>query len=273
MSSQPTPLRRSTRQIPIKPPTQSLSLSPPVAGASRVPAQQPTSTHADICELHAVAKRLTKHSVGSPEWEPFLAKLQEVLEHHQPGVFEVFSSPITWIDKDDYDKVARWLPDATFVGGSTLRRWIDTDASHGRKFSLAVMTTPPSYLVGKETRQQWAARDHHIWVLLTAHAPPGSKGKTIITYDTDVEERHNQAREREALGAEYRYVQYIRRRNPSRANDRVWQNFPVPDGQPSQGFCFHYTMEWLLGLAENGLEGRHANGTLAYLEGFCQIKA
>jgi hypothetical protein len=67
---------------------------------------------------------------------------------------------------------------------------------------------------------------------------------------------------------EYRYVEYIRNRTPSRRNDRVWQN---QNGKPGQGFCFKFTTDWLLGLLQHELRGCHEDGGLASLEGFCQI--
>jgi hypothetical protein len=103
--------------------------------------------------------------------------------------------------------------------------------------------------------------------------PAGSNGKTIVTYDTDVESHHNASRERKVLGVEYHYVQYIRDRKESRKRDRVWQNVPVPNGQPSRGYCFHYSMDWLLGLVEGGLKCSHRKGSLEFLDGFVQLKS
>jgi hypothetical protein len=80
-------------------------------------------------------------------------------------------------------------------------------------------------------------------------------GKSIITYDMDVEERHNNEHERTMLGMEYRYVQYICNHKPSWKHDRVWQNHPVPNGKPGQGFCSEFTTNWLLGLLEHRLRG------------------
>ncbi|KAJ7939879.1 hypothetical protein B0H13DRAFT_1850088 [Mycena leptocephala] len=111
-----------------------------------------------------------------------------------------------------------------------------------------------------------------MWVLMTAHVPPGSKGKTIVTYDTDVMEFHNQSREQQALGVEAGWMSFIRQTKPSHAHDRVWQNVPVPGGQPYEGHSFAYTMNWLLGLVERGIPSRHEGGTLVYSDGFRQIK-
>jgi hypothetical protein len=71
---------------------------------------------------------------------------------------------------------------------------------------------------------------------------------------------------------EFRYVKYIRDCKSSRKGDRVWQNVPVPNGKPGEGFCYKFTTDWLLGLLEQGLRGQHANGGLVSLDGFCEIQ-
>lgn len=82
------------------------------------------------------------------------------------------------------------------------------------------MTTPST----RSAKISQAVKDglpYHIWVLMTAHAPEGRNGKTIVTYDPDVEPFHNEARERTALGMEYKYVEFIQKIKPNRVRDRV----------------------------------------------------
>ncbi|KAJ7939142.1 hypothetical protein B0H13DRAFT_1850879 [Mycena leptocephala] len=170
--------------------------------------KSPPAQPADIQALHDIAAELQKVSFNAA-WMPFLAKYQEVLDVHQPRLMNVCPTPITWKDAQHCDREAGTFPEEDFTDMLTLRDWIDTDAPRGHAFSLAVMTTP---IVGpvKYGREYMSSQDWHIWVLMTAHAPPGSKGKTLITYDSDVMPHHNKSREREALTFEYTYVQYIR---------------------------------------------------------------
>ncbi|KAJ7784810.1 hypothetical protein B0H14DRAFT_2630621 [Mycena olivaceomarginata] len=133
----------------------------------------------------------------------------------------------------------------------TLSEWINTDAPRGRRFSLAVMTTPSMNPVRK-TKAEWAKQDFHIWVLMTVHAPEGTNRKTLITYDTDVKPHHNESCERTSLGIKRKYVEYIRKHKAGREREQVWHNVPVPGGRPYEGHCFSYTLQWLLELVEKG---------------------
>ncbi|KAJ7226879.1 hypothetical protein GGX14DRAFT_627353 [Mycena pura] len=224
----------------------------------------------DIREMHALSRKLDEYSLLSQNWRPFLLKLQETLDQHQPGLFNIWPEPIKWLDKKEHTKLAKWLPGIEFDYVHTLRRWVDTDAGHGKQFSLAVMTTPPAYRVGKEGRADWSQGKWHMWVLLTAHAPEGSNGKTIIIYDTDVEEYNNTSREHTAFGYQYRYVQYIRKNKTSRARDRVWQNVPVPGGRPAKDDCFRFTMNWIQGLVAK-ITATHVAGAVYIVVGFAEI--
>jgi hypothetical protein len=225
----------------------------------------------DIRHLHEVAEEVTKHSFNAA-WMPFLAQLQKALDAHQPELINVCPTPITWKDANHRSRKAGFYPELDFDGMMTLRDWIDQDAPNGHAFSLALMTTA---IVGhvKEGREYSNSQDWHIWVLMTAHAPEGSKGKTLITFDSDVEPYHNQARERNALTFEFSYVDYIRKNKAGRSKERVWQNVPIPDRLSEQGFCFPFIMRWLLQLPEKGLDWRHNHGTLEYLQGFVQLKS
>jgi hypothetical protein len=106
-----------------------------------------------------------------------------------------------------------------------------------------------------------------------AGAREGSNWKTLITFDSEGEPYHNQAGERSALTLEFSYVDYIRKNKAGRSKERVWQNVPIPDSLPGQGFCFLFIMRWLLELPEKGLEWCHKHGTLEYLKGFVQLKS
>ncbi|KAJ7938854.1 hypothetical protein B0H13DRAFT_1851032 [Mycena leptocephala] len=206
----------------------------PHAGTSRkAPEKEQPPVPDDIRELRLLLKKINKE-VFSEHWPAFLPQLQLALDKHQPGLVNVWPNTIMWVDKDEYNRVSHWYPNVEFQHSATLQRWVDKDATHDHQYSLAVMTTPPSFLVGQETREDWLKHKFHIWALLTAHAPKGMTGKSIITYDTDVKEFHNAARETTALGMEYRYVKYIRNHKHSRRHDRVWQNLPVPGGKPGK---------------------------------------
>ncbi|KAJ6583408.1 hypothetical protein DFH09DRAFT_1435806, partial [Mycena vulgaris] len=231
MSSETLP-RRSSRRPPVKAPAESTT-----------PSRHRPAVAPDIQELQDLADELNKFSYDN-EWCPFLSKLQEVLDHHQPGLMNVFPTPITWKDSKVQKMYAQAFvdhADRDFTGMRTLKQWIDNDAARGHHFSLAVMTTPASNPVAV-TREEYAKQPQHIWLLMTAHAPDGTNGKTIITYNTDVEKEHNESRERRSLGFEHSYVKYIRE-TPGRSRDRVWQNRPVPGGKPYAGDCYKYTMQ------------------------------
>ncbi|KAJ7828836.1 hypothetical protein B0H14DRAFT_3718354 [Mycena olivaceomarginata] len=79
--------------------------------------------------------------------------------------------------------------------------------------------------------------------------------------------------ERNALTFEFSYMDYIRKSKAGRSKERVWQNVPIPDSLPGQGFCFPFIMRWLLELPEKGLEWCHKHGTLESLKGFVQLKS
>ncbi|KAJ7803560.1 hypothetical protein B0H14DRAFT_3487187 [Mycena olivaceomarginata] len=251
MSSSQPPLRRSTMHALAHAPAQPTAASHPHAGTSRkAPEKEQPPVPDDIRELRLLVKKINKE-VFSEHWSAFLAQLQLALDKHQPGLVNVWPHTIMWVDKDEYNRVSHWYPNIEFQHSATLQRWVDKDAAHDHQYSLAVMMTPPSFLVGQETREDWLKHKFHIWALLTAHAPKGMTGKSIITYDTDVKEFHN-----------------------DRAGDGIplCENLPVPGGKPGKGHCFRFTMDWLVDLVENGLNGRHKNGGLAFLEGFCEIQ-
>ncbi|KAJ7854810.1 hypothetical protein B0H14DRAFT_752778 [Mycena olivaceomarginata] len=202
-----------------------------------------------IRQLHKVAAEVTKHSFNAA-WMPFLAQLQKALDAHQPELINVCRTPISWKDADHRKREAGFCPELDFDGMLRLRDWIDQDAPNGHAFSLSVMTTPiVSYV--KEGREYSKSQD---WVLMTTHTPEGSNGKTLITFDSEVEPYRNQARERNALTFEFSYMDYIRKNKAGRSKERVWQNVPISDSLPGQGFCFPFIMCWLLELPEKGLE-------------------
>ncbi|KAJ7787341.1 hypothetical protein B0H14DRAFT_2954320 [Mycena olivaceomarginata] len=250
MSSTARTHKRAPRREPSSP-----VLYKSLADNSTVP------TH--IRQLHKVAEEVTKHSFNAA-WMPFLAQLQKALDAHKPELINVCRTPISWKDADHRKREAGFCPELYFDGMLTLRDWIDQDAPNGHAFSLAVMTTP---IVGhvKVGREYSESQDWHIWVLMTTHAPEGSNRKTLITFDSEVEPYHNQAREWNALTFEFSYA--------GRSKERVWQNVPIPDSLPGQGFCFPFIMCWLLELPEKGLEWRHKHSTLEYLKGFVQLKS
>jgi hypothetical protein len=132
---------------------------------------------------------------------------------------------------------------------------------------MAVMTTLPKVIGMPKELLVELTHYYHLWVLLTAHAPPG-KGKTIVVLDTDSMERHINAREC-SLGFENRYIQEIRGHQVCK-NDHVGLNNLV--GEPYVGKCFPYTMEWLLKLAKDGLDSEYRNGSLVRLDGFTELK-
>ncbi|KAJ7780470.1 hypothetical protein B0H14DRAFT_3164125 [Mycena olivaceomarginata] len=175
-----------------------------------------------IRQLHKVAEEVTKHSFNAA-WMPFLAQLQKALDAHQPELINVCRTSISWKAADHHKREAGFCPELDFDGMLTLRDWIDQDGPNGHAFSLAVMTTP---IVGhvKEGREYSKSQDWHIWVLMTAHAPEVSNGKTLITFDSEVEPYHNQVRERNALTFEFSYVDYIRKNKAGHSKERVWQN-------------------------------------------------
>ncbi|KAJ7913830.1 hypothetical protein B0H13DRAFT_2325959 [Mycena leptocephala] len=226
----------------------------------------------DIVELRSIAHKVDSNAF-SEHWPEFLQKLQAALDLHQPGLVKVWHDTIIWFDSDNYQKNLKWqrIP---FDSARTLSRWVNSDSSaqHQHQYSLVVMTTPP-FLPGKDNREDWNRKPYHMWALLTHHAPEGSQQKTIITFDSDVEPRHNDARQSTSLGMELRYVKYIRKK-PGRSRDRLWQNLPIPGAQPASGECFPVTIRFLLGLVKNGLKGRHLSGTgLVELDGFALIHA
>jgi hypothetical protein len=101
-------------------------------------------------------------------------------------------------------------------------------------------TTDKTHLVPTHSVNGWTNGElGYLWLT------KGSKGKTLVTFDSDVKPHHNNSREREA---EYSYVQYIRQNKPGRSRERVWQNVPIPDGSPDEGLCFAFTRRWLLEL-------------------------
>ncbi|KAJ7831920.1 hypothetical protein B0H14DRAFT_3712991, partial [Mycena olivaceomarginata] len=69
-----------------------------------------------------------------------LSKLQLAFEHHQLGLMNVWPNTIVWLDQKEHTNLSRWR-EGDFDYSRTLRRWVETDASHNRQFSLAVMTT------------------------------------------------------------------------------------------------------------------------------------
>ncbi|KAJ7240792.1 hypothetical protein C8J57DRAFT_1370704 [Mycena rebaudengoi] len=212
----------------------------------------------DVAELRKLAHKLDKNSLNQA------CCWQEVLDVHQPGSFNICPTPIFW--KDSKARAARGalsgFKDLDFEGMMTLKGWIRTDSANGRRFSLAVMTTPSVSPVGMSP-EAWSKEPLHLWVLMTAHPPKGKKGKTLVIYDADVEEKHNPARKNGALGFKRSYITYIRENTRGRKNERVWQNIPVPGGRPGEGHCLEYTLKWLLGLVEHHLEVEHENGTLS----------
>ncbi|KAJ7285368.1 hypothetical protein C8J57DRAFT_1291310 [Mycena rebaudengoi] len=225
----------------------------------------------DVAELHNLAHKLDKKSLNQA-WCPFLAKLQEVLDVHQPGSFNICPTPIFW--KDSKARAARGalsgFKDLDFEGMMTLKGWIHTDSANGRRFSLAVMTTPKLSPVGMNL-EAWSKEPLHLWVLMTAHPPKGKKGKTLVMYDADVD---NLAQEQGALGFKRSYAKYIRENKRGREGERVWQNIPVPGGhwKPGEGYCLEYTLKWLLSLVEHHLEVEHENGTLSRsVDGFVEV--
>ncbi|KAJ7431567.1 hypothetical protein B0H11DRAFT_1941443 [Mycena galericulata] len=131
--------------------------------------------------MHAIADTLNPLSFNAA-MVPFLAKFQEVMDNHHPGLMNVCPMPISWIDRPAQDRTTRDFPHLEFDGMYTLSHWVNRDAARGRRFSLAVMTTPTVGISGEEYTDQ----AFHMWVLMTAHAPPRAKGKTLVMYDTDV---------------------------------------------------------------------------------------
>ncbi|KAF8181979.1 hypothetical protein K438DRAFT_1937924 [Mycena galopus ATCC 62051] len=228
----------------------------------------------DIRELHRLAqacnKRETKMVVGHVE---LLEHLQRVLDHHHPGLMNVCPKPICWKDEADETREGSiykgfgWNWDGTM----TLKRWLDKDSAGGKKFSMAMMLTPSTHSAQRSHEEK---RDlpFHIWLLMTAHAPPGHNGKAIITFDSDVEQHHNDGREGHALGMEYSYVEYIRKnRNGRRQNNRVWQNHPI-EGDREEWDCHARVLEYLCHLGQHGLESTWGSHGLDYLDGFKMLQ-
>ncbi|KAJ7937635.1 hypothetical protein B0H13DRAFT_1852270 [Mycena leptocephala] len=94
-------------------------------------------------------------------------------------------------------------------------------AKHGKELYFSSVWTPSGWFTdthvdGNGTSQILVhVEGEKLWlVLMTAHAPEGSNGKTLITFDSEVEPYHNQARERNALTFEFSYVDYIRKSWP-----------------------------------------------------------
>ncbi|KAJ7256762.1 hypothetical protein C8J57DRAFT_1344236 [Mycena rebaudengoi] len=251
-------LRRSTR----------LKAPAPAQSSSIASHDEPE----EIIELRALAAELTACSFNRA-WCPFLEKLQEVLDIHQPRDFNIFPTPIFWKDATQRKQRAKYFEKQgfDFEGMKTLTDWVSSDKANGRRPSPAATTTPAHGAV-TQTLADWAAEPTaHLWVLFTVHAPPNRKGKTIVTYDTDVEPHHNSAREKPALGFEHDWVQRVRRK-AGRENDPVWQNLPVMGGNPGGHECFRFTMEWLIRLVYIRLETKHDGGLLVELEGFRRIR-
>ncbi|KAJ7432844.1 hypothetical protein B0H11DRAFT_1940021 [Mycena galericulata] len=227
-----------------------------------------TGLSPELRNLYEIARDLTPRSFNEA-FLPFLQKYQEVVDLRHPHLLKVCPIPICWKDPQHLARNQKHYVNMNFNPMTTLKRWVDTDSGNGYRFSLAIMTTIVDHSVGKlpaeVNRDDW-----HMWLLLTAHAPEGKRGKTIITYDTDVEERHVGMREQLALGFEYSWVQRVQEKK-GRSKDRVWQNYPVPNAQPGQYFCFHHTMQYLLEVAENGLDYTNTGTTLSQLKGFRQL--
>jgi hypothetical protein len=88
--------------------------------------------------------------------------LQNALNHHQLGLIDVWDCPIMWLDKEEYTKLLKYYNYIRFDHSTTLRCWINSNAAHSHQFSLAVITTPPTFSVDKESKAEWLARPFHL---------------------------------------------------------------------------------------------------------------
>ncbi|KAJ7444388.1 hypothetical protein B0H11DRAFT_2250074 [Mycena galericulata] len=151
MASSSAP-RRSSRHTPANAPARATPASLLPAGPSRRPSkkQKAPQVPSDILNPRSLVKKLNEN-VWSEYWPDFLAKLQLALRPSSPGALECLAQHYRAARQDEHTSLSKWRED-DFDHSRSLRRWVESDVSHGRQFSLAVMTTPPPYMMKRETR-------------------------------------------------------------------------------------------------------------------------
>jgi hypothetical protein len=194
--------------------------------------------------------------------------LQSAADHFCPGIFQFFPRVLVFNHSlQKQNTTAYW---DGYADAACFSEFHAMPRAGKERVSVGLTSTWTSTWVGKE-ELRWQKQWYHMWVILTVHAAPGTKGKNTLIWDCDGHAFDDSAEERGVLTSRQISVIKSMRHIKGRHHEAVWMSTPRAERNRT-GICVNLTLEWLIELVVKGLCLQEAKGGLVGVDGFKKIR-